>query len=184
MDWSLIASVVWKISLGILLLALSVLVAYVCAVLGSIRNSLDSIRDTLKSTESLVDKEVTAVIREVDQSFKEVNKELPQILKNVNGITASLQEISEVEIQPTAHNIRQMTETVNQNLTKLDELINNMVDFSEQTVRRVEYYRDQLTVPITEIISVWEGFKRGCEVFNRFRKAEKSDSGSNSRNPS
>lgn len=180
MDWSLVASVLWKICLGVLLLALSALVGYVCATLGSIRNSLDSIRNTLKSSENLIDQEVTTLLRDVDQTVKEVNQQLPQILENVNGLTASLQEISEAEIQPTVHNVQHITETIDRNLTKLDELVHAAVDFSQQTVRRAGYYRDQLSVPITDIISAWEGFKRGFEAFSRFNRAGKSDSGSDS----
>ena len=88
MEWLPIASVFWKICLGILLLAFSVLIGYVCATLGSIRNSLDSIRNTLKSTEGLIDKEVTTLLGDVDQTVKEVNKGLPELLENINGITA------------------------------------------------------------------------------------------------
>ena len=175
MDWALVASVSWKICLGVLLLALTALVGYFCAALGSIRNSLDSIRNTLRSTENLIDQEVTTLVRDVDQAVKEVNRQLPQILENVSEITASIQEISREEIQPTAHNIQQMTDTVNQNLAKLDRLVNAVVDFSQQTVNRAGYYRDQLSIPITEILSAWEGFKRGFEVFSRFSKTGDSD---------
>ena len=180
MEWSVIASVFWKVCFGILLISLSALVGYICAALGSIRNSLDSIRNTLKSTEGLIDKEVTTLLRDVDETVKEVNKGLPELLENINGITASVQEISEAEIQPTVHSIQEMTETVNQNVAKLDGLVEEVADFSQKTVKRAGYYRDQLSIPITDVISVWSGLKAGWEVFSRSRKPKKSESGNNS----
>ena len=174
MDWVLFASVFWQISLAILFLALCILVGYVCATLGSIRNSLESIRNTLTTTTGVIDREMTTLLREVNQTVSEVNTKLPEILGNIERITASIDEINRAEIQSTANNIREMTETVNRNLAKLDRIVNIAADFSDETVRRVRYYRDQLTMPIGDIISAWEGFKRGFEAFNRSGKKEKS----------
>ena len=174
MDWVSFASVFWKISLAILLLALCALVGYVCATLGSIRNSLESIRNTLKTSAGVIDRELTTLLGDVDQTVREVNTELPQILRNINRITASVDEISRTEIQPTIHNIHQMTETVDRNLAKLDRIVNTVADFSQETVRHARYYRDQLSMPITDTISGWEGFKRGFEAFNQSRKSGKS----------
>jgi len=176
MEWSLIASVFWKVCFGVLLVALSALVGYVCAMLGSIRNSLDSIQNTLKSTEHLIDKEVTTLLWDVGQTVKEVNKGLPELLQNVNGITASLQEISQADIQPTVHSIREMTKTVSQNLEKLDQLVDGVANFSQHTVERAGYYRDQLSIPINDVIGVWSGLKAGWEVFSRSRKPKESES--------
>ena len=180
MEWSMVASVFWKVLVGILLLVLSVLAGFLCSALGSIRKSLENIQNTMKSTEGLIDTEVTTLIRDVNHIVTEVKNELPELLENLNGIAASVREMSKAEIRPTARNIQQMTETINQNVAKLDELVNVVVDFSQQTVKRARYYRDQFSTPITDIISAWEGFKRGFEVFSRFRKTGKSDSGSNS----
>ena len=174
MDWALFASVFWQISLAILLLALCALVVYICVTLRHIRNSLECIRQTLKVTSDVIDREVAPLFREINQTVRAVNTELPQILGNINGITASINEISRTEIQPTAHNFRQMTELVLRNLEKLDLQVNAVVTFSQETVRHARYYRDQFAMPITGIISVWEGFKRGFKAFNRSRKTGKS----------
>jgi len=173
-DWALFASVFWKISLAILLLALCALVGYVCATLGSIRNSLESIRSTLKTSAGVIDRELTTLLRDVDQTVREVNTEFPRILGNIDRLTASIDKISRTEIQPTIHNIHQMTETVNRNLAKLDRIVNTAAEFSQETVRHARYYRDQLSMPISDTISAWEGFKRGFEAFNQSRKSGKS----------
>ena len=174
MDWALFASMFWKISLAILLLALCALVGYVCATLGGIRNSLESIRNTLKTTAGVIDRELTTLLGDFDQTVREINSELPQILGNINRITVSVDEISRTEIQPTIRNIRQMTETVNRNLAKFDRIGNTAAEFSQETVRHARYFRDQLTMGITDIISAREGIKRGFEAFNRSRKTGKS----------
>ena len=171
-------SLLWIIPLGLVLLALA----------GFFVSLAFRIGRALKSVESLVDKEVSTLLRDVDQTVKnkdqevgvllkdidqtvkELNNELPQLLENINGITASIQQISESEIQPMTHNIQEMTETVNQNFAKIEELINLLTDFSQQTVTRAGYYRDQLAIPITDIISLWSGIKAGWEVFSQSRK--------------
>ena len=70
MDWGVIASIFWKVSLGILLLALTALVGYLCAAVGSLRNSLNSIRNTLNSTESIVNQELAELITDVDKTVQ------------------------------------------------------------------------------------------------------------------
>ena len=172
MNW---VPLLWIIPLGLSLLALTVLVGYICGVLGGVRNSIHSIDNTLKSVKDLVDKEVGTLLQDIDQTVKEVNDALPQLLENINGITASIQQISESEIQPTTHSIQEMTETINQNVAKIDELINLLTDFSQQTVKRAGYYRDQLSVPVTDIISLWSGIKAGWEVFSQSRKQDTSE---------
>jgi uncharacterized protein YoxC len=176
-------SLLWQIPLALALLALAwlfVSLAYsIGRALKSIENLVDKeVSNLLKSTENLVGvhKEVSTLLESLDQTVTELNRELPQLLENVNGITASIQQISESEIQPTTHSIQEMTETINRNVAKIDELINVLTDFSQTTVKRAKYYRDQLSVPVTDIISGWSGIKAGWEVFHQFRKSRTSDS--------
>ena len=166
MEW---APIVWKLSLAVFLIVLSGAIVYLVVRLG---NVLGSVGATFKSVEVVVDKEVNNLLKDVDQSVKELNNELPQLLKNINGITSSLQQISESEVQPIAHNIHEVTEAVSQGVGKLDELVDMLGDFSENTVKRAEYYRDQLAVPITDIISLWSGIKTGWEVFSQSRRQD------------
>ena len=165
MDWSLIGSLFWKFSLGILLLALTALAGYMCAAVGSLRNSLNSIRNTLNSTENMVNQEIGELITDVDQTVKEVNKELPQLLQNLSGLTASLQGISESEIQPTVHNIQEMSGALNQSIQELDELVQKVTNFSGQTLEQATFFRNQLAVSLTDIVSLWQGIKAGWDSF-------------------
>ena len=165
MDWALFASVFWKFSLGILLLALTALTGYLCATFGSLRNSLNSIRNTLNSTENIVNQEIGELISDVDKTVKEVNKELPELLQNLNGLTASLQGISESEIQPTVHNIQEMSSVLNQSLQELDALVQKVSNFSGQTLEQAAFFRNQLAVSLADIVGLWQGIKAGWDSF-------------------
>ena len=165
MDWSFIASIFWKFSLGVFLIALTALVGYMCAAVGSLRDSLNSIRNTLNSTENIVNQEIGALITDVDKTVKEVNKELPTLLQNLNGLTASLQGISESEIQPTVHNIQEMSSVLNQSIQELDELVQKVSSFSGQTLEQATFFRNQLAVSLADIMSLWQGIKAGWDSF-------------------
>ena len=75
----------------------------------------------------------------------------------------TLEKISAQEIQPTLHSLQEITELVNQRVSEIDLFIMEVNKFSKETVTRAEYYRDQLSVPITDILSLWSGVRAGIE---------------------
>jgi uncharacterized protein YoxC len=173
MEW---ASILWRVCLGFMLLTLGGLFGYLWFAI------LPSIRKTLKLVEGLVDQEAGPLLQGIDQTVKALNSELPQLLKNINELTASIQQISELEIRPITHNIQEMTndiqgmtEQVHQNVAKIDELVDRITDFSQETLQRAEYYRGQLFVPVEDIISLWNGIKAGWEAFRQSRKQDESE---------
>ena len=172
MDWGFIASIFWKFSLGVLLLALTALAGYLCAAIGSLRNSLNSIRNTLNSAESIVNQELGELLSDVDKTVKVVNEELPELLQNLNGLTASLQGISESEIQPTVHNIQEMSGALNQSIQELEELVQKVTSFSGQTIEQAAFFRNQLAVSLADIVSLWQGIKAGWDSFASTRSSE------------
>jgi uncharacterized protein YoxC len=101
-----------------------------------------------------------------------VNKELPQLLQNLNGLTASLQGISESEIQPTVHNIQEMSGALNQSIQELDDLVQKVTNFSGQTLEQATFFRNQLAVSLTDIIGLWQGIKAGWDSFASTQSAE------------
>ena len=176
-------SLYWQIPLGVLLLVLAIFFIWLAVRIGktlkSVENLLDkSIPNLLKATEHLVGvhRDVSTLLTSLDGTVTELNQKLPQLLENISGITASIQQISESEIRQTTHNIQEITETVNQNITKVDELVDNLSEFSEATIKHVEYYRDQLSVPVSDFVSAWSAVKAGWERFNQSRKSGASDS--------
>lgn len=176
-------SLYWQIPLGILLLVLAGFFIWLASRIGktlkSVENLLDkSVPSLLKATEQLVGvhSDVSTLLTSLDGTVTELNQKLPELLENVNGITASIQQISESEIRPTTHNIQEITDSVNQNIARIDELVNTVTDFSQTTVKHVEYYRDQLSVPVSDFVSAWSAVKVGWERFNQSRKSSKSAS--------
>ncbi len=172
----------WQIPLGLLLLVIAIFLVWLGSRIGktlkAVENLLDkSVPSLLTATEQLVGvhKDVSTLLTSIDGTVTELNQKLPQLLENINGITASIQQMSESEILPTTHNIQEITETVNQNIAKIDELVNTVRDFSQTTIKHAEYYRDQLSVPVKDVISAWSALKASWEVFGRSRKSHTSD---------
>ena len=176
-------SLYWQIPLGLFLLVLAIFFIWfgsrMSKTLKSVENLMDkSVPSLLKATEHLVGvhRDVSTLLTSLDGTVTELNQKLPQLLENINGITASIQQISESEVLPTTHNIHEITETVNQNIAKIDELVDTVTDFSESTIKHVEYYRDQLSVPVTDFVSAWSALKTSWDVFGRSRKSRARDS--------
>ncbi len=177
------ASLYWQIPLGLLLLVLAIFFIWFASRIGKTLKSVDNLLDKsiptlLKATEHLVGvhRDLSTLLTSLDGTVTELNQKLPQLLENINGITASVQQLSESEIRATTHNIQEITETVNQNIAKIDELVNTVTDFSKTTIKHAEYYRDQLSVPVTDFLGAWSALKRTWDVFNQSRKSSTSDS--------
>ena len=176
-------SLYWQIPLGVLLLVLAIFFIWLAFRIGKtlklVENLLDkSVPNLLKATEHLVGihSDLSNLLASMDGTVTELNQKLPQLLENITGITASIEQISESEIQPTTHNIQQITETVNQSIAKIDELVNTVRDFSQTTIKHAEYYRDQLSSPVTDAISAWSALKASWEVFGQSRGSQASNS--------
>ena len=176
-------SLYWQIPLGLFLLVLAVFLVWLAIRIGrtlkSVENLLDkSFISLLKATEDLVgiNKDVSTLLNSLDGTVTELNQELPQLLENINRITASIQQISELEIQPITHNIQEITDTVNQNIAKIDAVVDTIRDFSQTTIKQAAHYRDQISVPVADVISAWSALKASWGIFSQARKSHKSDS--------
>ena len=161
MDWSLLSSIFWKLSLGLLLIALTALTGYLCTALGSLRHSLNSIRDTLQSIESVVNQELSELIIGVDRTAKALNKELPTLLGNLRALLASWESISESEIRPTINNVKKISTALNCSTQELNRLVQKVSVFSGETVEQISFFRNRLTELLTNAISMWHRVKAG-----------------------
>ena len=177
-------SLYWQIPLGLLLLVLSIFFIWLAFRIGKTLKSVEALLDKsvpslLKATENLVGVhgEVSTLLTSLDVTITELNQKLPQLLENIDGITASVQQISESEIRPATRNIQEITETVNQNIGKIDGLVDTVKDASQTTIKQAEYYRDRLAGSVTDIISTWSAIKAGWEVFRGSRQSYTSDLG-------
>ena len=176
-------SIYWQIPLGLLLLVLAIFFIWLAVrinkTLKSVENLLaKNVPSVLKATEHLVGvhQEVSNLLTSLDGTVTELNQKLPELLENINGITASIQQISESEIRQTTHNIQEITDSVNQNIAKIDTLVDSVSDFSQTTIKHAKYYRDQLSVPVSDFVSAWSAVKVGWERFNQSRKSSNAAS--------
>ena len=180
-------SLYWKIPLGLLLLVLSIFFIWIAFRIGKTLKSVESLLDgnvfnLLKAIEELavIHKDVStiasALLRSLNRTVTALNRELPQLLETTKRIAVSIRQISDSEIRPTTHNVQEITETVNQNITKINKLVNGVTDFSQTTVKQAEYYRDRLAGSVTDIISAWSAIKASWEVFRGSRQSHISDS--------
>ena len=148
-------SLLWQIPLGVALLALAWFFFSLAFRLGS----------TLKTIEVVLDQQLGPLLEEVNQTVEDLNQKLPSLLESVNQLAVSIHELSEGEIQPTLHNVQETTETFNRNVTKIDELISIISEFSKQTVDRMSFYRDRLSISVNDLIGFCAAFKAGFEKF-------------------
>ena len=180
-------SLYWQIPLGLLLTVLSVVFIWLAFRIGKTLKSVEALLDEnvfnlLKAIEELVDihKAASAVasslFRSVDRAAITLNRELPQLLETTKRIAASIGQISESEIRPTMQNIQEITETVNENVAKIDKVVDSAKDFSQTTIKHAEYYRDQVSGPVINFISAWSAFKAGWQAFRRPQQSDTSDS--------
>lgn len=175
-------SLYWQIPLGLLALVLAIFFLWLAFRIGKTLRSIEKLLDKgvpslLKATEDLVGVhgEVRTLLTSLDVTITELNQKLPQLLDNINGITASVQQMNESEIRATTHNIQEITGTVNQNIAKIDGLVDTVKDASQTTIRHAEYYRDRLAGSVTGVISAWSAIKAGWEVFRGARQSHSAD---------
>ena len=130
-------SLYWQIPLGLLLLVLSIFFTWLAFRIGKTLKSVEALLDgnvfnLLKAIEELavIHKDVSNVarslLRSLDRTVTALNRELPQLLETTKRIAASVRQISDSEIQPTMHNIQEITGTVNQNIAKIDGLVDTV----------------------------------------------------------
>ena len=153
----------WQVPLAVSLLSLSWFLLSLSFRLGR----------TLKSVESVLDGEILTLLKQLNQTIGSLDQDLPELLESLNGLMVTLEKISAQEIQPTLHSLQEITELVNQRVSEIDLFIMEVNKFSTETVTRAEYYRDQLSVPITDILSLWSGVRAGIENLLHLVKQKK-----------
>ena len=153
----------WQVPLAVSLLSLSWFLLSLSFRLGR----------TLKSVESVLDGEILTLLKQLNLTIGSLDQDLPELLESLNGLMVTLEKISAQEIQPTLHSLQEITELVNQRVAEIDLFIMEVNKFSKETVTRAEYYRDQLSVPITDILSLWSGVRAGIENLLHLVKQKK-----------
>lgn len=187
-----ILTVVLKIVAILALFSVAVLVGYVVFVVlpklkdtlrsvqklvdGEVKTAVSDIDATVVNVkEKLMPKidesvdEVNDVVGEVNETIGKFDKEvIPAIneaIDNFNSTTTMLQEMAQTEIKPIADDIQEITDKLSSEVSKIDQVVDTTVDFVQSTVRKAEFCREQLIVPVIEIASFWTGMKAGFSTF-------------------
>ena len=124
------------------LLALIGLVLYLTlALLPRIKNTIDS----------------------VQQTVEEIKGEIPKVEETIKNVDETISAIS-AQVEPMAGNLRQMTERIGEVVSRIEVTAEKAAQFSDETIDKAKFYRDELFEPAVEIISFWRALKAGGSV--------------------
>jgi len=134
--------------------------------LNSIQNIVDTeVKETVSNIDGTIIKINSELLPEVNKSVVQINEELmPQIndtIENLNSTATMLQDIRQTEIQPITNNIQEITDKLASDVAQIDQTVNFTLGFVETTIKKAEFCREQLIVPVVEIASFWTGLKVG-----------------------
>lgn len=168
-----ILTIILEIVAILALLSIVGLVGYVVFVF------LPKLKEILLSVQEVVDGDVKNAVSDLDGTIVKMNEEvIPEInesVENLNSTVTLVQEMIQTEIKPitdniqkTTANIQEATTRLSSDVAKLDQVVDLTVDFSQTTIKKAEFLREQLSIPVIEIVSFWNGIKFGfSELFDK-----------------
>lgn len=168
-----ILTIILEIVAILALISIIGLVVYVILVF------LPKLKEIFSTVQEVVDGDVKTAVSDLDETIVKMNEEvIPKVnesVDNLNSTTALLQETIQTEIKPitenmqkTTANIQEVTAILSSNVAKLDGVVDMAVDFSQTTIEKAEFCREQLIIPVVEIASFWSGVKIGfSKLFNK-----------------
>lgn len=156
--------------------AISALIFIIGLIIYVIFFFLPKLRDTIFSIQKVIDGDVKRTISDLDETIVKMNEEMiPKVndsVDNLNSTAVLLQETIQTEVKPitqnmqkTTANMQEVTAILSSNVAKLDQVVDLAVEFSQTTIKRAEFCREQLIVPAIEIASFWSGIKVGFSSF-------------------
>lgn len=137
--------------LGILAVASTVLVIFIVPV-------LKELKKTLGQVQGMAEKEINPLISQVRELVAEARPK-------IDSITGIVESIAEDEIKPITQNVNEITATVNKEVAKVDAIVETVGDMVSKTHEVVSMYQDKAVVPAIEVVSLWDGIKKGVNVF-------------------
>ena len=76
-----------------------------------------------------------------------------------------VESMTEDEIKPLTSNVKEITNTVNEEIAKVSGMVDTVGDMVSKTHEVVSLYQDKAVIPAIEAISAWDGIKKGISVF-------------------
>lgn len=143
-------SVINVIILGILAVASAVLVIFLVPVLKELRRTLGKAQKT-------TDEEINPLLTQVRELVAEARPK-------IDSITQKIESLTEDEIKPLMGNVNEITATVNEEVSKVNGIIDTVDDMVSKTHEVVSLYQDKAIIPAIEVISLWDGIKKGISV--------------------
>ena len=137
--------------LGILAVVSVVLLIFLIPVLRELQKTIGKMR-------GMADEEIAPLIAQVRDLVEETRPK-------IDGITQRMESMTDEEIKPMAGNVREITDMVNKEVAKIDGMVNTIGDMVSRTHEVVSMYQDKAVVPAIEVISLWDGIKKGASVF-------------------
>ncbi len=138
------------IILGILAVASVTLVIFLVPV-------LKELRKTLGKVQNLADEEINPLLTQVRELVAETRPKL-------DSLTQKIETLTEDEITPLVGNVNEITATVNEEVSKVNDIVDTVGDMVSKTHDVVSLYQDKAIIPAIEVISLWDGIKKGVSV--------------------
>jgi len=130
---------------------------------------LPKLKETLSTVRKVMDVEVKSAVSDLNGTIVKINEEvIPRVnksIENLNSTATLLQETIQTEVKPITENIHEATDKLSSDVAKLGQVVDTVVEFSQVTIKKAEFCREQLIIPVIEIASFWTGIKVG---FSRF----------------
>ena len=151
-----VLNVINVIILAILAVASAVLVIFLAPVLKELRKTTQRLR-------SMADEEIAPLIAQVRGLVEDTRPK-------IDSITQKIESMTDEEIRPLTGNVKEITATVNEEIAKVDGMVDTVGDMVSRTHEVVSMYQDKAVIPAIEIISIWDGIKKGVSVFFNMRR--------------
>ena len=142
--------VVKLVFLGILAVAFAVLVGYLVPVLLELRRTIKKIR-------GMADEDISPLISQVQELVAETRPK-------IDSITQKIEAMTEDEIKPLTSNVKEITSTVNEEVAKVNSIVDTVSDMVSKTHEVVSLYQNKAVIPAIEMVSLWDGIKKGASV--------------------
>ena len=115
------------------------------------------LRRTLGKVQKLADEEINPLLTQVRELVAENRPKL-------DSITQKIESLTEDEIKPLMGNVNEITATVNEEVSKVNDIVDTVGDMVSKTHEVVSLYQDKAIIPAIEVISLWDGIKKGISV--------------------
>lgn len=146
-----VLNVINVVILGILAVVSVVLLIFLIPVLRELQKTIGKMR-------GMADEEIAPLIAQIRELVEETRPK-------IDGIAQRIESMTDEEIKPMAGNIKEITDTVNKEVAKIDRMVDTVGDMVSKTHEVVSMYQDKAVIPAIEVISLWDGIKKGASVF-------------------